>query len=224
MSSKLWGQRGCEKPNADLERAKRAADWNALREAFVTQLRLLGQEPSLPVRRVEVNSLELAARTEEHAWWPADRVEQIERELREADERGDVRGVHLHGGIPLGNAALATVALLECAAEGGSEASLAMLMRALVHVREARSRSPWATREVAERAPACIDSVHPILDDLRWHHGCKDVLPIHVVDAATPKSLEELGAVLARDAAALIGGWVPVSLHAYEWRPVPRSS
>lgn len=105
MGSKLWSKDGRERLNADLERAKGAADWNALRGAFVTELRLLGQKPSLPIRRVEVNSLELATRTEEHAWWPADRVEQIERELREADARADVRGVHLHGGIPEGNAA-----------------------------------------------------------------------------------------------------------------------
>jgi hypothetical protein len=130
----------------------------------------------------------------------------------EADEGGDVRGVHLHGGLPKGNAALSTVALLECAAEGGPEASMAMLVRALVHLHDAWDRPSWVTREVAERAPACIDSVHPILDGLRWHHGCKDVLPIYVVNAPTAASLEELGSVLARDAAELIGGWVPVSL------------
>jgi hypothetical protein len=136
----------------------------------------------------------------------------------EADKRGDVRGVHLHGGIPKSNAALTTVVLLNRAAEEGPEASLAMLMRALVHLREAEGRPPWTTRQLAERAPACIDSVHPILDDLRWHHGCKDVLPIYVVGAPTGASLEELGSILARDAAALIRGWVPVCLCA----PRPR--
>ena len=150
MASRLW--RGIDKDQAqrraDEERrlAAQAADWLKLRSSFVERLSELRAPQTINFRDYRLRE---CFSPQVHAWWPAERAEEIEARLLAADARGDVRLGHLHGGTPESNPALDTLRMLDRAEKAGDEAKRAMLVLALLEYR-------------------CIDNHPAIPSDLRW--------------------------------------------------------
>jgi len=210
MPASFWRriEERAEQREADEERKRiaRWADWVALRDAFQEQLRELGAPRTLTFRSYELSA---SPYPEEFAWWEADRVEENEAALLAADQAGDVRLVHLHGGRAEGNPALTTLRLIDRADEEGEAPKVAMLVRALLHYRQARSYPPLPEDLLWRAIEACW-SVHRILRELTWAHGSKDVLPHMRQHHPAPANLKELGRQLGDYAAALLTSWVPV--------------
>jgi hypothetical protein len=216
MASKIWrrieARTALSVANSDLDWAKKAADWAAIHNSFVGSLRRRGMEPMLSVRSYDVFSLGGRINPIEHAWWPRGRASEIERDLLLADREGVLRGIHLHGGAPKDNAALATVRLLDHAEAAGPQVATAMLVSALLHFREARGNDKVGGYELRARARAAIDAAHPIMKELYWNPGSKNVLPISFPTSGKATDLEGLAELLADDGALLIADWIPVRL------------
>lgn len=210
MASGLWQQiderRARHGAENERKQAAKAADWHTLRSAFVARLRDLRAPVTITFRDYRLREW---LGPQEHAWWPAERADEIEAELFAADARADVRLGHVHGGPPESNPALATLRMLERAEEAGEEAKLAMLVLALLEYRCAKNYPPVPT-ELRWRAQDACRSVHAILDGLNWNYGSKRLLPNFIAWCDPPADLGGLARQLADDGANLLTNWVPV--------------
>lgn len=212
MASRLW--RGIDKDQAqrraDEERrlAAQAADWLKLRSSFVERLSELRAPQTINFRDYRLRE---CFSPQVHAWWPAERAEEIEARLLAADARGDVRLGHLHGGTPESNPALDTLRMLDRAEKAGDEAKRAMLVLALLEYR-CIDNHPAIPSDLRWRANAACRSVHPLLRELNWNHGSKRLLPNFIAWCDPPTDLRELGRQLAEDGAGLLINWVAVRI------------